>query len=192
MAITRFEDLDLTRQYTYAEYLTWRFTERVELLRGWVAKMSPAPSRYHQEVVVELTRLLANHFAENPCRLYTAPFDVRLPRTVGGETVVQPDLCVVCDESKLTVQGCSGAPDLVIEVLSPGNTAREMREKYALYEEVGVREYWVIEPSNHLVLRYELRDGIFVGLAPKTGEDDDIRSVIFPALSVVGKSVFGL
>jgi Uma2 family endonuclease len=106
--------------------------------------------------------------------------------------VVQPDLCVVCDKAKLTDQGCSGAPDLVIEILSPGNTAREMREKYALYEEVGVREYWVIEPSNHLVLRYELRDGIYVGLAPKTGADDDIRSVIFPDLSVVGKGVFGL
>ncbi|MFK8054880.1 MAG: Uma2 family endonuclease [Saprospiraceae bacterium] len=192
MAITRFKDLDLTRQYTYAEYLTWRFSERVELLRGWVAKMSPAPSRYHQEVAGALHGTLFQYFIDKPCRLYLAPFDVRLPRTAGGETVVQPDLCVVCDEAKLTDQGCSGAPDLVIEILSPGNSTREMREKYALYEEAGVREYWVIEPSNHLVLRYELRNGTYIGLAPKTAEDDDIRPVIFPDLSVTGKRIFGL
>lgn len=117
---------------------------------------------------------------------------MRLTRKRGGETVVQPDICVICDESKLTPQGCTGAPDWVIEVLSPSNTPRKMRDKYAIYEESGVREYWVIEPGNGLVLRYVLRDGDFVGLTPKTQEDEDIRSELFPDFGVSGKGLFRL
>ena len=191
MPIVRFEDLDLTRQYTYADYLTWRFTERVELLRGWVTRMAPAPGTYHQRVSREVFLAIGNFFAVRRCEAFSAPFDVRLPRTTGGETVVQPDICVVCDADKLTERGCTGAPDWVIEILSPANAPREMREKYALYEEAGVREYWVIEPSNGLVLRYELRDGTFVGLAPRTEQDDDIRAVAFPDFSIRGSDIFG-
>ncbi len=190
--ILRFEDLDLTRQYTYADYLTWQFRERVELLRGWVAKMSAAPSTYHQRISFELSRVIGNFLAaRETCRAFSAPFDVRLPRTSGGETVVQPDICVICDSAKLTAQGCTGAPDWIVEILSPGNTPREMREKYGLYEEAGVREYWVVEPANGLVLRYELRDGIYVGLAPRTGADERIESVVFPEFRIAGKAVFG-
>ena len=192
MSVTRFEDLDLSRQYTYADYLTWRFVERVELLRGWIARMSPAPSRYHQDIAGWLHLQMGRFFEGHSCHLYIAPFDVRLPRTAGGESVVQPDLCVICDEDKLTEQGCTGAPDWVIEVLSPGNTPREMREKYGLYEESGVREYWVVEPSNGIVLRYVLRDGSFVGLPPRTQDDETITSDLFPDFSVSGAGVFRL
>jgi len=192
MPLNRFEDLDLSRQYTYADYLTWKFTERVELLRGWVAKMSPASNTHHQRISFELGRLIGNYLTENaPYQAFSAPFDVRLPRTTGGETVVQPDISVICDSDKLTKQGCTGAPDWVIEILSPGNTPREMREKYQLYEESGVREYWVIEPANGLVLRYELRDGIFIGLAPRTSEDESITSIVFIDLSISGADIFG-
>ena len=110
MSVTRFDDLDLTRQYTYADYLTWRFSERVELLRGWVARMSPAPNLRHQDIATQLTVSLGNFLKGTRCKLFAAPFDVRLPRTAGGETVVQPDLCVICDRAKLTEQGCTGAP----------------------------------------------------------------------------------
>ena len=191
MAVTRFEDLDLTRQYTYADYLTWQFTERVELLRGWVAKMSPATSRYHQKVATNLTRVVANHFHDASCEVYAAPFDVRLTRTDGGESVVQPDLCVICDVSKLTERGCTGAPDWVIEVLSPGNTRREIRDKYALYEESGVREYWVVDPQHDEIRTFVLDDGAY-RLGPAHFADDEapFSPTIFPTLDVLGADVF--
>lgn len=191
MAITRFEDLDLSRQYTYADYLTWKFSERVELLRGWVARMSPAPNRYHQEISAELTLLIKSSLRSNPCKLYAAPFDVRLPRTNGGETVVQPDLCIVCDESKLTEQGCTGAPDWVAEIVSPGNSKKELDDKFALYEEAGVREYWIVHPLDRSVLRYVLNDeGIYVGLSPKTEDSPAIEFSIFPDLALPGGEIF--
>ena len=191
MPITRFEDLDLTRQYTYADYLTWRLTERVELLRGWVAKVSPAPNRYHQEISLELTIQLKSALRDNPCKLYVAPFDVRLPRTNGGETVVQPDLCIVCDEAKLTEQGCTGAPDWVAEIISPGNSKKELDQKFALYEEVGVKEYWIVHPLDRSILRYVLNDkGAFEGLAPRTEDSNAVEFSIFPGLALVGADIF--
>lgn len=156
MPVSHFEDLDLTRQYTYADYLQWTFRERVELLRGWVTRMSSAPNMAHQRLAVELTRRLGNLFYRSPCQVFAAPFDVKLPNTRGGETVVQPDLCIVCDPAKLTRQGCTGAPDWVIEILSLGNTRRELKDKFGLYEESGVREYWLVSPYDRNVLRYVL------------------------------------
>ena len=184
MPVTHFDQLDLSRQYTYADYLTWQFQERVELLRGWVAKMSPAPNRRHQRVSGRLHGELYQLFKQHSCYLYEAPFDVRLPRTTGGETVVQPDLCVFCDREKLTDQGATGAPDWVIEILSPGNSARELADKFSLYEEVGVREYWLVHPMDEVILRYILRDGEFVGLAPHTRAMGMLRSEIFEFVSV--------
>ena len=184
MPVTHLDQLDLSRQYTYADYLTWQFQERVELLRGWVAKMSPAPNRKHQRVSGRLHGELYQLFKQHPCYLYEAPFDVRLPRTSGGETVVQPDLCVFCDREKLTDQGATGAPDWVIEILSPGNSARELADKYALYEEVGVREYWLVHPSDEAIFRYVLREGGFVGLAPHTRAMGRLRSEIFEFAAV--------
>ena len=191
MAITRFDDLDLARQYTYADYLTWEFQERVELFRGWVAKMSPGPSRYHQKVAGNLHRLLANHFLGQRCELYIAPFDVRLTRTQGGESVVQPDLCVICDPDKLTDRGCTGAPDWVLEVLSPGNSKREMRDKFALYEESGVREYWVVDPDRDAILTYVAREGRLVNGPVHYADDAEaFGPEIFPTLTMLGEEIF--
>ena len=193
MPVTRFEDLDLSRQYTYADYLTWKFQERVELLRGWVSRMSPAPSSYHQRISFDLSLAIGSFLRDvHPvkCQAFASPIDVRLARTDGGETVVQPDICVVCDETKVTKRGLEGPPDWVIEILSPGNTPREMREKFGIYEEAGVREYWVVEPSNGLVLRYELRDGTYIGLPPRTEQDEAIASVVFPEFTIAGATVF--
>lgn len=189
MAITRFEDLDLSRQYTYADYLTWKFEERVELLRGWVAQMAAAPNRFHQRVATNFATTVLSQI-DRPCQGYIAPFDVRLRRTDGGESVVQPDVCVICDPTKLTQQGCDGAPDWVIEVLSPGNSKREMRDKYALYEESGVREYWIIDPTHGSVSAYVLEDGRFAHRPPMFEDDEQLSSGVFPEVKLSGEALF--
>lgn len=161
--ITDFKDLDLSKQYTYADYLTWQFAERVELFRGWVKKMSPAPNRRHQQMVNVINVELYNYLIGNPYRVYVAPFDVLLSKK-GVDTVVQPDVCVICDPAKLTEQGCTGAPDLIVEVLSPGNSSREKKDKFELYEENGVLEYGLVSPVEETVLVYDLNDeGKYIG-----------------------------
>ncbi len=191
--ITRLSDLDPEGSYTYADYLMWQFQERVELIRGRLFRMSPAPNLAHQKAATQLTRHLANFFAGKSCQAFVAPFDVRLPvsRKQGQDTtVVQPDLCVICDESKLDEQGCAGAPDLVVEILSPGNSRREMKDKFEVYEEAGVREYWIVNPAERVVLIYVLDEaGQYSGLAPVT-EEDSLRSHIFPELAIDLKEVF--
>jgi Uma2 family endonuclease len=118
---------------------------------------------------------------------------VRLPvkdKKGRQSTVVQPDLCVICDENKLDEQGCNGAPDWVIEILSPGNSRFEMREKFRAYEEAGVREYWIVNPAERNVLQYVLNEaGQYSGLAPAT-EEDQLRPHIFPDLVIDLKEVF--
>ncbi|MBK6621400.1 MAG: Uma2 family endonuclease [Saprospirales bacterium] len=191
--VTKLSDLDPDGFYTYADYLLWRFSERVELIKGRLFKMSPAPSVQHQKMVTFFTARLFNFFEKKPCQVFTAPLDVRLPvgRKKGQDTtVVQPDLCVICDETKLDEKGCKGAPDLMVEILSPGNTQREMSDKFRVYEESGVREYWLVQPELRVVLIYVLDEkGIFIGLAPVT-EEAPLRSHIFPELEIDLKEIF--
>jgi len=191
--VTQFSDLDPEGHYTYADYLLWQFQERVELIKGRVFKMSPAPNMSHQRVSGNLSRELLNYFYKKNCQVCIAPFDVRLPvkdKKGRQSTVVQPDICVICDESKLDEQGCNGAPDWVIEILSPGNSRMEMREKFRVYEEAGVREYWIVNPTERIVLQYVLNEaGQYSGLAP-AGEEDQLRPHIFPDLVIDLKEVF--
>ena len=189
MPITRFEDLDLTRQYTYADYMSWRFQERVELLRGWVAKTSPAPSMYHQRVAANLYALVGSQLRDE-CRYFPAPFDVRLRLINGEESVVQPDLSVVCDASKLTEQGCDGPPDWVIEILSEGNTKRDTRDKYRLYEESGVREYWIVDPAHGSIMRYILEGERYQRLDPCFEDDEAFSPEVLPEVVLNGAAVF--
>ena len=181
--------------YTYADYLTWQLDEYVELLRGRVLKMSPSPMRRHQEVSSRLHGQIFAFFRGQQCRLYSAPFDVRFPRRAGEEadgqitTVLQPDLCVVCDPAKLDDRGCVGAPDWIIEILSAGNTPRELREKYQVYEESGVREYWVVQPDTCSILPYVLENGRFVGRAPML-RGDLASPTLFPGLILDLEEVF--
>ena len=195
-AITELSQLDLNGTYSYADYLKWQFKDRIELLRGKIFPMSPAPSIRHQKVSTMLQGYLFNFLLDNDCQLFAAPFDVRLynrkkSRKANKEifTVVQPDLCVVCDPVKLEDnQSCNGAPDLVIEILSPGNTRREMDDKFELYEEAGVREYWLVEPNDEAVLIYVLNENErYIGMKPAT---DIARSAIFPELSIDLARVF--
>ena len=144
------EEPNPSLEYSYADYLKWRFEERVELIKGKIMKMT-APNRKHQDVSRELMHVITSFLKNKNCKAYSAPFDVRLPLTkklTNQEiiTVVQPDVCIICDTSKLDDKGCIGAPDLVVEILSPGNSKKEIKLKYEVYEEAGVKEYWIINP----------------------------------------------
>ncbi|MCQ8130005.1 Uma2 family endonuclease [Methylomonas rivi] len=163
--ITQLSQLDPNGTYSYADYLTWQLEESVELIKGKIMAMSPAPSRKHQTVITNLGGKLYQFFHKKPCNLFYAPFDVKLydrrkSLLKNGEafSVVQPDLCVICDKDKLTEQGCDGAPDWIIEVLSPGNSRKEVRLKFDLYEESGVGEYWLVFPYEQIVQQFVLDD----------------------------------
>ncbi|MDR1914017.1 MAG: Uma2 family endonuclease [Clostridiales bacterium] len=146
--------LDTNKQYTYADYLTWWDDKRRELVGGFIKMMSPAAARQHQEISGNLYWELRNLIKQNKgkCKIFTAPFDVRLPKNGETEneqinTVVQPDICVVCNPEKLDTRGCLGAPDWVVEIQSPATARYDLTEKFNLYEASGVREYWVVFPA---------------------------------------------
>jgi len=178
--------LDMSKRYSYADYFQWKFKERVELIKGLIYKMSPAPSPTHQSVSFKTGLKFGNFFEGVPCAVFTAPFDVRLPdsqkqsRDEQIYTVVQPDLCVICDLGKIDKRGCLGPPDLVVEVLSPGNTQKEMGLKFRLYEENGVKEYWLIHPAQRTITVYSLQSGKYTGI--RFSEKEEVCSVLFPKL----------
>lgn len=178
--------------YTYWDYVKWQFRERVELIRGKLSKMSPAPGKVHQTVANNITFIINKTFWKQACQVFPAPFDVRLPISSGLKdgTVVQPDLCIVCDEGKLSDgRGCNGAPDLVVEILSPGNSRHEMDTKFRLYEESGVKEYWIIQPRERVVFIYKLENYLYVGLPPFV-EGMEIQSPLFPDLRMQVEDIF--
>ncbi len=195
MNITKLSQLDLTKKYSYADYLLWKIKERVELFKGIIAEMSPAPNPTHQRVLRELFTVLELFFSNHKCELFFAPIDVRLLNknklTNDNKiyTVVQPDLIVVCDEDKIDERGCLGAPDLVAEILSPGNSNKEMNIKYELYEEAGVKEYWMIHPTERQLLIYVLENGKFIGKKPII-ESENAISYLFPKLKFPLKKLF--
>jgi Uma2 family endonuclease len=146
-----FAELDVNKVYTYADYFRWTFEERLELIKGKIFEMSPAPNRIHQKLSGDIYGQLWSFLKGNKCQVFAAPFDVRLPRKSKADkdilTVLQPDICVICNPSKLDDRGCIGAPDIVVEILSPGNNAKELKNKYEVYEESVVKEYWVVSPQ---------------------------------------------
>jgi Uma2 family endonuclease len=191
--ITSLDQLDPNGSYTYAEYYHWQFPERVELLRGKVRQIVH-PLRRHQSILSNLILPFGSALWKHPMHhVYAAPFDVRLFRALEDEntfTVVQPDLCVICDPSKLDDRGCNGAPDLIIEILSPGNSRTEMKDKFELYQEAGVLEYWIVSPIEKTVQIFKLNEqGIYIGLAPKV-EGDLVTTPIVANLEVDLTDVF--
>jgi len=188
-------DLDFSRDYTYAEYLKWTFEERLELIKGKLFKMSPAPNRIHQELSWEIARELSSYLKGKPCKAYTAPFDVRLPRKSKVDqdimTVVQPDICVICDPAKLDDRGCLGAPDIIIEILSPGNNKKEIANKYEVYEESGVKEYWMVVPQEKAFWQYILKDGRYSASRPRT-LGDEVTTPILPGFALNLDELFGI
>ncbi|MBS3965299.1 MAG: Uma2 family endonuclease [Methylomonas sp.] len=178
--ITDLSQLDPNGHYSYADYLNWRFDAAIELIRGKISLMSPAPSLDHQRVSWQLTGYLFEYFRKKPCRAFAAPFDVRLydrrKSVVANQdiyTVVQPDLCVICDTAKLDPHGCLGAPDWIIEILSKGNSKKEMQTKFELYRESGVKEYWIVYPFEQAVHQFVLDEeyDIYRLLNMFSGED---------------------
>ena len=190
MEITSLNQLDLVNGiYSYADYLVWKIKERVELLKGKILEMS-VPSPIHQEISGNLQGALFVFLKNSKCKLYTAPFDVRFPQKGESQvyTVVQPDWCVVCDFEKIDSKGCVGAPDLVVEILSPGNSKKEMKSKFALYQEEGVREYWIVDPERELVFVYVADNKKFKPTIPIA--DDYVYSTIFPDFKIHTSDVF--
>ena len=191
MSITRFDQLDLSAYYTFQDYMSWKFTERVELFMGKVLKMSPAPNRFHQQIFRNVFTEISVFLKDDKCKVYGAPFDVRLPvskKKGQSDTVVQPDIVVVCDVSKLDEQGCNGAPEIVIEILSPGNSRKELKDKFELYEASKVPEYWIIDPANEDILIYSLNEQKrYIGSKPHVS-GDLVESQIIAGLKLdVGK-----
>ena len=160
--ITDISQLDLSQTYTYADYLSWRFTEYVELIRGRVLRKMSAPTSAHQQVSSNIHRDIATFLKRKTCRVFAAPFDVRLLRNTGNgdaqvRTVVQPDICVVCDVSKIDKRGYVGAPDWIIEIVSPSTARTDTKIKFDLYAENGVVEYWIVFPGEQSITTYVLQ-----------------------------------
>ena len=149
------------KRYTFADVLTWDESERIEIINGEAFMMAP-PSRVHQEISVAIAAQLYNYLEGKRCKVYPAPFGVRLFEQDGArpedvDTMVEPDISVVCDSDKLDDHGCKGAPDLIIEILSPSTQRHDRLVKLGLYQRAGVREYWTVNPEDKTV-QVMLRD----------------------------------
>lgn len=184
----------IQQHFTYGDYRQWPEGERWELIDG-EAYACAAPTRVHQKLTVELTRQIANFLQDKPCEVYAAPFDLRLPEKDEADdavqTVVQPDIVVVCDEHKLDDKGCRDAPDWIIEVLSPSTASRDHVQKKSLYERHGVREYWLVHPTDHVLTRYRLDNGAF-GPALIEEMAGATAVAVLPGLEIVWDFVEGL
>ena len=182
--------------FTYGLYRTWPEEERWELIHGQAHAMTPAPSPLHQEVVVGLLRVLDDFFRSQGCKVYVAPLDVRLPDDAEQSddetpTVVQPDLFVVCDSRKVDALGVRGAPDLVVEVLSPSTAYRDETDKLLLYERHGVLEYWIVNPRTGRVTVHALNNSGMYGKPIVYLNTETLRSMAFPKLRMDLSTVFG-
>ncbi|MCF0058503.1 Uma2 family endonuclease [Dyadobacter sp. CY356] len=190
------DQLDLAGTYTYADYLQWTFEERLEIIKGKIFKMSPAPARRHQKISFQISNRIYNYLKGKSCEAYTAPFDVRftpLKRNAKPNqvyTVVQPDISVICNLEKLDDQGCSGAPDLIIEILSPGNSNKEFKNKFEVYQENGVKEYWLVDSTEKAIFVYVLNEaGVFIGLKPLI-EEEILTSSVLPGFEMLVGEIF--
>ncbi len=183
--ITDIGQLDLTKSYTYADYLTWQFTDRVELIMGKIFRMSPAPTSSHQHAVSVIHGTIFQFLKGKPCKVFPAPFDVSLPDASGiSQTVVQPDITVICDPSRITEQGCNGAPDMVVEVISKSSVKKDLHEKYSIYEQAGVKEYWIVHPQDRSLIIFTLTAaGQYQPSKPLT-KGDLATSQVLPGLAI--------
>ncbi|KAF3977768.1 MAG: Uma2 family endonuclease [Methylococcales symbiont of Iophon sp. n. MRB-2018] len=196
--ITQLSQLDLNASYSYADYLNWQLDKTVELIKGKIMRMSPVPNVKHQSVSWQLSGLLFNHFKKQSCHVFAAPFDVRLydhQKSFNADkeihTVIQPDLSVICDKNKLTEQGCLGSPDWIIEILSKGNSKKEMQIKYQLYQQSGVKEYWMVYPYEQAVHQFVLDESSQQYQLINMFAEEDIASPhLFPDLSIDLQEVF--
>ncbi len=185
---------DYSRSYTARDYLDWTFEGLYELIHGVAHKMSPAPSANHQRISRKLSRVFFNYFQEGQkCEAFNSPIDVFLIKE--GEdwketkVILEPDLCIICDPAKIQKQGCIGSPDFVLEILSPATAKKDFTDKFSLYEEYGVAEYWIVDPFNKCVIRnilkqekYEIQRAAFA--------EELISPQQFPELTIKVADVF--
>ncbi len=193
----KLSDLDLNKTYTYADYVKWTFEEVVELIKGRIIPMS-APLSNHQQISSNLHAMFKNFLKKKACRVYHAPFDVRLPKPISKrktdkdiETVVQPDISVICDLSKIDRRGCIGAPDLIVEILSKSTAEKDVKDKFEVYEEAGVLEYWIASVEDCTVSVFRLdSNGIYRADHRPYVKGDFIKVGIFEDFSVDVEEVF--
>jgi len=194
--ITDISQLDLNESYTYADYVSWKFSEIVELVRGKIVRKMSAPMSAHQRCSMNFSGELYQFLKGRTCQVFAAPFDVRLVRTTGNgdrqiKTVVQPDLCVICDPAKIDRRGCLGAPDWIIEILSPGTAGYDTKTKFDLYAENGVGEYWIVFPAEKSISVFVLKDDDYE-LVGDYYEPGLIPSRTLPELQLQWADVFDL
>ncbi|MDU2489597.1 MAG: Uma2 family endonuclease [Clostridium celatum] len=177
------------KTYTYKDYLTYDENERIEIIEGDIYNMSPAPSRIHQKIIMELSFELKNYIKSNngSCEVYPAPFDVILinddEEAENSKNVVQPDISIICDKSKLTDKGCTGSPNMIVEVVSPYNPSNDYIRKASLYEKYKVQEYWIVNPMKKNILVYNLTNNGYD--TPNIYSFDDVVPVsIFKNLNI--------
>lgn len=189
------------QRYTYEDYKSWPESCHIELIDGLPYRygelitdlpkaltMSAAPARMHQEISIALASQLYGQLKRKPCKAYTAPFEVKLQLNEEDGPIVEPDIVVVCDPSKLTKRGCEGAPDMIIEILSPSTGRYDRLVKLDLYQQAGVKEYWIIDPNERTVQVNLLRDGQYV--LKMYGDNGTIPVAAAPGCSVDMQEVF--
>ena len=182
-------------RFTYADYLSWLDEERWELIEGVPYSMSPAPNRMHQKVSAALFNQLYNHLKGKTFETYSAPFDVRLPITADAsddeiDTVVQPDIVVISDTDKLDDKGCKGAPELVVEILSPRTAEHDLKDKFYLYQRVGVLEYWIANQTDKTLMIFKLNAAGEYGRPQMYGPRDVVAVPLLGDLEIYLAEVF--
>ncbi|MFZ3102456.1 MAG: Uma2 family endonuclease [Desulfitobacteriaceae bacterium] len=182
-----------TKKHTYADYLTWPENERWEIFDG-VPYMQSAPKWQHQSISSELHRQLSNYLIDKPCRVFAAPFDLCLADYDENDdeiaNIVQPDLVIVCDETKLRKTGYFGVPTLIIEISSPSTTKLDRVVKFNRYEKAGVKEYWIVEPDGNYINVFTLQANKRYGRPEAYTEEDKVQIFVFSDFLVDLKSVF--
>jgi len=186
----------MEERFTYGQYCQWDDGERWELIDGVPYNMTPAPLRRHQDISTVVLSRIADFLRGKPCKVYHAPFDVRFADCDEQEdenvsTVVQPDLAVICDEKKLDDRGCRGAPDLVVEILSPSTSRKDIGVKFSLYERHGVREYWIIHPAEESLMIFNLGGDNRYGRPQGYGRGDIATSKVLEGFELNVEEVFG-
>ncbi|KLU62811.1 hypothetical protein CEB3_c07720 [Peptococcaceae bacterium CEB3] len=180
--------------YSYADYLTWPEDERWEIIDG-IAYLQAAPSSTHQEILGGLFAQFHHYLSGKPCKVYPGPFCVRLTQddvkiNEDIKKVVEPDITIVCDISKIDERGCKGAPDIIVEIISPSSIKMDRFIKFNSYEKAGVREYWIVEPEGKIVNVFLLQDDQRYGRPETYIEDDEIKVSILTDLRIDLKPVF--
>ncbi len=182
------------KYYNFDDFLRWGMSENTELIDGTPYMMAP-PSRRHQRILFALARQIADFLEDKPCEIYVAPFAVRLfekknDRPEDVDTLVEPDISVICDSDKLDDYGCKGAPDFIIEILSPSSKSHDRIVKYNLYQKAGVREYWIVDPEKEYILPFVLQDGVYIASDMETEKEDQMPVKVLNGCVIDLKKVF--